>query len=297
MKRRWLTPGSLRVMVVLALIGAWELIARVFVTGIASSGEPIFPSIEYLTERGFLQLSNFWTGGLGAPSPSSGGPQTYWGAVLAVLSGSVSSLELVIGGVFVGLVVGISLGLLVSASAIARAIIAGPAHVLRMVPFLALAPLIEVWFGKSQFGALVFIAYGSSVVAFVGMVSAVALTPPILVARARTVGARRWATYRAVVLPSCVPAMRATLLLVLGLGWTLDVAAEFLGAQNGLGVMIEYSLRFAYTSQVIVVAFIYLLYAALSFYLVQWATGRAVTWQPRRAGQLQVQTSGYGGAP
>lgn len=283
MKVRKLTPGRIRALVALALMGAWELIAHVFVTGIASTGQPIFPSIEYLVGRGFLELSNFWTGGLGAPSPSAGGSQTYWGAALAVLSGSVSSLELVFGGVLIGLVLGVVFGLLVSASGVARAIIAGPAHVLRMVPFLALAPLIEVWFGKSQFGALVFIAYGSAVVAFVGMVSAVALTPPILIARGRTVGATRWVIYRSIILPGCVPAMRATVLLVLGLGWTLDVAAEFLGAQNGLGVMIEYSLRFAYTSQVIVVAFVYLLYAALSFYLVQWLTGKAVAWQPRHA--------------
>jgi sulfonate transport system permease protein len=209
----------------------------------------------------------------------------------------LASFERLLAGIGLGLVVGIGTGLGVSASKTARSVLSSPAHFLRMVPFLALAPLFEVWFGKSDVGAIFFIAYGSVVVSFVGVVNAVGLVPPVQLARARTEGATRWQIYRWVVLPSIVPAMRATILVVIGLGWTLDVAAEMLGSQSGLGVIMEYALRFAYTGRVILVSFVYLLYAALSFYLVQWLTGWAIRWHPSQAkGSRSKARTGVRGA-
>lgn len=279
------SPAALRVQMVVALIVIWELIAHFLVTRIGTSGEPIFPSLEYLARNSFRQMSNYWTGGLGVPAPSNGGSQTYLGAVLALLNASVVSFERLAIGVFGGLLVGVGLGLVISATRMARLVLSGPVHFLRMVPFLALAPLFEVWFGKSNLGAILFIAYGCVVVSFVGTINAVALVPEVQLARARTEGATRWQTYRWVVLPSMLPPMRATLLVVIGLGWTLDVAAEMLGAQSGLGVIMAYALRFAYTGRVILVSFVYLLYAALSFYLLQWLTGWAIRWHPSQAGK------------
>lgn len=276
-------PRALRVEIIALLIGVWELVAHFVITRVGTSGEPIFPSIEYLARDSFLQMSNYWSGGWGAPAPSNGGAQTYWGAVLALISASLASFERLAIGIIGGMVLGAVVGLVVSASAAARSVLSGPVQLLRMVPFLALAPLFEVWFGKSNFGAILFIGYGSLVVTIVGVINAVALLPSVQLARARTEGANRLEIYRWVVMPGILPPMRATILVVLGLGWTLDVAAEMLGAQNGLGVIMEYALRFAYTGRVILVSMVYLLYAAISFYFLQWLTGWAIHWHPSQA--------------
>jgi len=281
--RSAVSAAALRLEVVVILAGAWELVAHFAVTRIGTSGEPIFPSLEYLAKNSFLEMSNYWSGGWGVPSPSNGGAQTYLGAILALASASLASFERLFAGIGAGLVVGSVLGLVVSASRAARLMLSGPVHFLRMVPFLALAPLFEVWFGKSDIGAILFIGYGSLVVTFVGVINAVGLVPPVQLARARTEGATRLQTYRLVILPSIMPAMRATILVVIGLGWTLDVAAEMLGAQSGLGVIMEYALRLAYTGRVMLVSFVYLLYAAVSFYLVQWLTGWAIRWHPSQS--------------
>jgi sulfonate transport system permease protein len=290
MKRALKSPLALRVVVIVMLAGAWEAIARLLITTIGTSGEPIFPSIEYLASHAFLQLSDFWQGGLGVPAPSNGGRETYMGAILALITASRISLTRLVLGIVIGLTAGLLAGFLVSASGVARSMINAPMHILRMVPFLALAPLFEVWFGKSDLGALLFIAYGSAVVSFVGAGHAVGLIPPVMVARAKTQGASRWQIYRWVVIPGSIPALRATVLIVIGLGWTLDVAAEMLGVQSGLGVMMEYSLRFAYTGRVIIVAFVYLVYAGISFYAIQWLTGRMIRWHPSQAGAREKRT-------
>jgi ABC-type nitrate/sulfonate/bicarbonate transport system permease component len=72
--------------------------------------------------------------------------------------------------------------------------------------------------------------------------------------------------------------MRATLLVAIGLAWTLDVAAELLGAQSGLGVIMQDALRFAYTGRVLLVGFVIVLYAVLTYYVVQALTARAIRW-------------------
>lgn len=289
-------PLFLRFAVILSLVGGYEIASHIF-TRVGTSGDPTLPSIEYLCGTSFPRLSDFWSGGLGAPAPSVGGKETYWGAILAVLQSSADSLSRVFAGVVLGLVVGVIIGLLTSASRRARALVAPSMHVLRMVPFLALAPLFEVWFGKTDRGAIAFISYGVGVVAFTGAIGAVSTLPAVYIDRSATNGATRWMTYRRVVLPGIVPAMRATLLVALGLAWTLDVAAEFLGTQSGLGVMMEYSLRFSYTGRVLVVAFIYLLYAAISYYLVEYLTGLLVRWQPRHQSVLAVVSVSHGPTP
>lgn len=270
----------LRLLVIAAAFGIWEIASHIS-THKGTSGDPTVPSVEFLATSSFKRLSDFWSGGWGAPAPSAGGKETYWGAVLAVAQASAASLERVFIGVAIGLALGVAIGLLTSTSRRAKAVMAPSMHFLRMVPFLALAPLFEVWFGKSDKGAIIFIAYGVAVVVFTGTVGAVGNVPGVFTDRAATNGASRWTTYRRVILPGIVPAMRATLLVALGLAWTLDVAAEILGTQHGLGVMMDYSLRFAYTGRVIVVAFIYLVYAAITYYLVQFLTGVLIRWQPR----------------
>lgn len=273
-------PLLLRFAVIALIVAAWEFASHIF-THVGTSGDPTLPSIEYLSTSSFRRLSDFWTGGLGAPSPSAGGKETYWGAILAVGQASVASLRRVFIGVGVGFILGVIVGLLTSASRRARAFMAPSMHFLRMVPFLALAPLFEVWFGKTDLGAIGFIAYGVSVVCFTGTIGAVNNIPAVFTDRAATNGASRWATYRRVILPGIVPAMRATVLVALGLAWTLDVAAEILGTQRGLGVMMDYSLRFSYTGRVIVVAVIYLFYAAVTYYVVQYLTAVMIRWQPQ----------------
>jgi sulfonate transport system permease protein len=268
-------PLLLRVAVVALLLAAWEAASHVF-THVGTSGDPTLPSIEYLCISSFRRLSDFWTGGLGAPAPSAGGRETYWGAVLAVGQASIASLRRVFTGVGIGLVLGPVIGLLISTSRRIRAILAPSMHFLRMVPFLALAPLFEVWLGKTDLGAVSFIACGVMVVVFTGTIEAVSNIPAVFTDRAATNGASRWAIYRRVILPGIVPAMRATILVALGLAWTLGVAAEILGVQQGLGVM------------VVVVAIIYLVYAAVTFYLVQYLTGLMIRWQSRHEPVIAV---------
>jgi sulfonate transport system permease protein len=215
---------------------------------------------------------------MGAPSPENGGKETYLGAFLALGDASLATLYRIGLGIALGVVVGMGIGLITSASVIFRYILRPPVHFMRMVPFLALGPLFSVWFGKETRGVVLFIAYGVAILMFTGTINAVGLLPKVFLQRAATNGASRLRIYRDLIIPFIVPPMRATLLVAIGLAWTLDVAAELLGAQSGLGVIMQDALRFAYTGRVLLVGFVIVLYAVLTYYVVQALTARAIRW-------------------
>lgn len=275
--------GAAAVFVVLVL--GWQLVAEL-VTATGSYGEPLVPGWGFLLRNSLLRMSDYWDGSFGIPSPAEGGPPSYAAALLALAEATLITFERVVIGVASGTAAGIGLGLAVAASDLVRRLVAPSIHVLRMTPFLAMIPLFNLWFGATTFGIVSFVAYGVAVIMFVGTVNAVRNVPRVYLERAATVGAGRVATFRHVVLPAIFPEIRASMLLSFGLAWSLVVAGELLGAQSGLGVIVTYALQFAYTGRVLIVAFLFVLYAGISFAAFDALSHRIVDWHPQTERRL-----------
>ncbi len=284
MKRtRSVWPG---LCVLAAWILGWEALSFI-VTAKGSYDEPLVPGWGYLLDNSLLRMSDYWGGGFGVPAPSEGGPPTYAAALLALVQASLVTFQRVLLGVGFGVLSGIGLGLLVTASNLARRLVAPSVHIIRMTPFLAMIPLFNLWFGASTFGIILFVAYGVAVIMFVGTVNAVTNLPAVYLDRAATVGATRVATFRYVVMPAIFPGIRSSFLLSFGLAWSLVVAGELLGAQTGLGVIVIYALQFAYTGRVLVIAILFVIYAGASFVLFDALSARIILWHPQAAARAR----------
>jgi len=282
--------------VLLTLVLLWELLSLV-VTAKGSYDEPLIPGWGYLIGNSLLRMSDYWGGGFGVPAPSEGGPATYAAALLALGSASLITFQRVLFGIAFGTLGGIGLGLLVATFDAARRLIAPTVHIVRMTPFLAMIPLFNLWFGANTFGIILFVAYGVAVIMFIGTVNAVRNVPKVYFDRAATVGASRATVFRHVVLPAIFPEIRASFLLSFGLSWSLVVGGELLGAQSGLGVIVTYALQFAYTGRVMIVAFLFVIYAGLSFALFDAMSRRIIDWHPQvgqRPISAQVGRRGVG---
>jgi sulfonate transport system permease protein len=266
--------------VLLALVLGWELLSHI-VTAKGSYDEPLIPGWGYLIGNSLLRMSDYWGGGFGVPVPSEGGPPTYAAALLALGQASLVTFERVVFGTVTGVVGGMGLGLLVASSDAAHRLIAPTVHIVRMTPFLAMIPLFNLWFGANTFGIILFVAYGVAVIMFIGTINAVRNVPRVYLQRAATVGANRASVFRHVVLPAIFPEIRASFLLSFGLSWSLVVGGELLGAQSGLGVIVTYALQFAYTGRVMIIAFLFIIYAGLSFALFDAVSRRIIDWHPQ----------------
>jgi sulfonate transport system permease protein len=266
--------------VVLGLMALWQL-ASVLIPYESVPGEPMVPGWQIVFTRTIVSLADYWQGGFGIKAVAEGGERSYATAALAILSNSWDTSLRLYTGLLLGAVAGSIGGLAVSWSKWSRRMVALPGQVLRTFPLMALIPLFQLWFGLTFEGMVLFVALGVGVIFFTGTVNAVANIPGIYIDYARTLGAGRLQIYRSVIIPAMFPELRSSILLGLGMAWTAVVAAEFLGAQTGLGQIIVYSQYFGYVDRMFLVALILLTYAALTYVLFERASRRLTEWMPR----------------
>jgi sulfonate transport system permease protein len=271
---RWIS-----IMVFAALAGIWQILSVVY-TAEAQPGEPMIAGWQVLFTETFLTLSDYWQGGLGVSAVADGAERSYLAALLAILSHSIDTIGRLSLGLALGGAVGLLLGLAVSWSRWTRRLFDWPLQFLRTLPLLAMVPLFQLWFGTYFFGEVLFVAYGIAVIVFAGTVNAVRNVPPIYIDNARSLGASRWTLYRTVILPAIFPAMRSTILLSLGAGWSAVLGAEYLGAQSGLGYIIVYAQQFAYLDRMFLVALLFILYTSISYWAISRLSARLLAWAP-----------------
>ncbi len=271
--------------VVLALAALWQLVS-ILVPYESVPGEPMVPGWQVIFTRTFLSLADYWQGGLGVAAVAQGGERTYSGAILAILSHSLDTSLRLYSGLVLGAVAGTAVGLAVSWSKWSRRMVSLPAQILRTFPLMALIPMFQLWFGLTFKGMMLFVALAVGVIFFTGTVNAVANISGIYIEYARTQGASRLQIYRSVILPAMFPELRSSILLGLGMAWTAVIAAEFLGAQTGLGQIIVYSQYFGYADRMFLVALVLLIYAAITYALFERASRRLTEWMPREWGQV-----------
>lgn len=275
---------GLGTLVVLAAL--WQL-ASLLITNSTGKGSPIVPGWQDLTGEAFKGLADYWPGALGVDSVAQGGSRDYFTALLALGYHSLVTISRLLLGLGLGAVAGIGLGLAVSWSRWTRRIVALPTNLVRSLPLLAMIPLFSLWFGISLLGMVLFTAYGTGVLFFAGMVNAVDNVPQRYVDSARTQGATKAQIYRRVILPATFPEMRSTILLSLGLAWSAVAGAEFLGAQTGLGQIIVYSQIYGFVNRMLIVALLFVLYAAVSYVLFERVSRRLTAWAPQSGGAAQ----------
>ena len=149
---------------------------------------------------------------------------------------------------FLGTLSGIILGLF---PAVARRV--SPLFdILRPIPPIAWIPIAILWFGLGNPSAyfIVFIGAFFPILmnAHAGIVS-VSQTP---IDAARCLGARRLLLITDVLVPSALPIIMTGLRVGIGIAWTSVIAAEMVGAQSGLGYMIQLNRTMLETEKVVV---------------------------------------------
>jgi ABC-type nitrate/sulfonate/bicarbonate transport system permease component len=104
------------------------------------------------------------------------------------------------------------------------------------VPIIALAPLVVVWWGFGILPKIVLVALFSFFPISVGLVQGLASTDPDAMNLLRTMRANRFQLLMRVRLPSALPQFFTGLKISVTYAYSAAIVAEFVGAQQGLGV-------------------------------------------------------------
>lgn len=150
----------------------------------------------------------------------------------------LATLARVVTGFTTGAVLGVTLGLLMSYSKKALYFFDPLIESMRPVPVIAMIPFFLMWFGIGETGKFLLIVLGVFAIMVVATVEAVRNVPSIYVRASQSLGAGRAQIFRTIVIPAILPELIGTLRVAAALSFTLVVAAEFMGAQQGLGYRI-----------------------------------------------------------
>ncbi len=149
------------------------------------------------------------------------------------------SLQRVLAGFCVALIFGIPLGLLSGMSRIPRFLLLPIVNLTRPIPPIAWVPLAILWFGLGDHSSYFIVFLGAFGPIFINTFYGVQSVDRQHVNVARCLGANRWRILKEVVLPSALPAILTGARVGSGVAWTSVIAAELIGAQDGLGYMIQ----------------------------------------------------------
>jgi ABC-type nitrate/sulfonate/bicarbonate transport system permease component len=151
----------------------------------------------------------------------------------------------------------------------------------RPVPIIAMIPFFLMWFGIEEPGKLILVTLGVFMLIVVNVVESIKNVPRIYIDAARTLGASKTQIQRKIILPSIIPNMIGPLRVAVALTFTLVVAAEFMGAQSGIGYRILEARRL-FNPQVILLGIIQLgILAAFMDALLQKTMSRLTRWTGR----------------
>jgi len=148
------------------------------------------------------------------------------------------SVQRVLWGFGLGAAVALVLGVLVGLSRTIEAFLAPTLQGIRAIPSLAWVPLLLLWMGFGEAPKITLVAIGAFFPVYGNLVAGIRQIDRKLVEVGRAYGLRRLSLVREVMLPASLPSLLTGLRMGLAQGWLFLVAAELLGASQGLGFLL-----------------------------------------------------------
>ena len=173
-------------------------------------------------------------------------PQMVWRSFVStralLVEGAFASLARILAGFVIGSGIGVLYALLMAYSPTVFYVSNTVINLVRPVPIYALIPLFILWFGIGIAQQIALISFGTFVILAISTLEALRNVQPIYIRAARTLGASRLQEFQTVIVPAIVPELVGAIRVAAGASFGLNVAAEFMGSQSGLGyIMIVHS--------------------------------------------------------
>ncbi|HEY9548879.1 MAG TPA: ABC transporter permease [Kiloniellaceae bacterium] len=171
------------------------------------------------------------------------------------------------------------LGALTGSSRLLRELLDPTLQALKAVPSLAWVPLFILWFGIFETSKVLLIAIGVFFPIYLNLITAILGTDRKLVEVARICGLSRFDLVRRILVPATLPSYLTGLRSGLALGWMFVIAAELMGASQGLGFLMIDGQMTGRPAIIIGALILFALAGKASDALLVAATRRALAWQ------------------
>lgn len=244
----------LRIAILIAVLGAWEGLVRLF---------QVSPLMFAAPSEVYAAFVRGATRGL------------YWEHL------GVTVFEMV-AGLFIGASLGFLLGVAISEFERLGRLFFPYLVAIQSLPKVAVAPLVILWLGFDIQSKVVLVALITFFPVLINTMSGLAIVDAQRMDLMRILRASRWQTFRFVRLPSATPAIFAGLNVAVILALTGAIVAEFVGAQRGLGVLLLQAQANLDTAGMLVILVMLAAIGMTASTLLRRIERRATSWVSRR---------------
>lgn len=223
------------------------------------------------------------------------GPGRVWERFLrAAADGTLArhswvTMQEVLGGLALGVVTASLLGYLLAKSQRLESLLAPYVVASQSVPVVAIAPLLVIWFGPGLLSKVLICALIVFFPVLINTIVGLRSVPRDLHDLMRSLRATRWQTLQLLEFPAALPVLLGGLRIGATLSVIGAVVGEFVGADRGLGFLINVG-RGEYDTALVFAAVFTLIALALALYgLVLLLEHRLLSWQ-RSANEVNRET-------
>jgi len=192
---------------------------------------------------------------------------------------TAATLWRVLLGFVIGAAAGIAFGALSGASGTMRRLIDPTLQALRAIPSIAWVPLFLLWLGIFEASKVALIAVGVFFPVYLGIAGAILSVDRKLVEVGQVFRLSRLKLARRILLPAVLPEAIVALRSGLGLGFMFVVAAEFMGASEGLGYLLVDGQQMGKPDQILAAIIAFALLGKSADSLLMLAAKPLVRWQ------------------
>ena len=182
-------------------------------------------------------------------------------------------------GFLLGTAAATVLGALTGYSPTWRRLLDPTLQALRSIPSIAWVPLFVLWLGIFEGSKVTLIALGAFFPVYLSTMAGIQQVDRKLVEVARIHGYGGVALVRRVLLPATLPAYIVGLRSGLGLAWMFVIAAELLGASEGLGFLLLDGQQTGRPANIIAAILLFAAFGKLSDIALAAISRRFVSWQ------------------
>lgn len=261
---RWMRVAFLRTLVGITLLILWQAISgKLIDEKLISSPELIFAAFIDLASTDNPD-GNLWTHFAYTME------NTFWGYVA-------------------GAILGILLGFLLAEAEMIALIIEPFIMAFNGVPRIAYAPLFIAWFGIEREPKIILVLTIVFFLTFVSTFAGIRSVPQELINVARILGGGKLAIMRKVVMPAASPWIFSGLKISIPFGMVGAIVGEYIISDRGLGYLLQRYNNEYFTTGIILVIFILMIFVVGVNQVLNWAESRVLRWRPTgRTGQETV---------
>lgn len=184
-------------------------------------------------------------------------------------------------GFTLGSIVAIIIGLLVGFSRNAEYLFDPIIQAFRSIPSLAWVPLFILWMGIGESSKVTMIAVGVFFPVYLNLVSGIVSVDRKLIEVGKMFKLSLYQQIRQIIFPATLPSLLVGLRSGLGLGWMFVVAAELMGASQGLGYLLVLGQNTLSPEVILISIILFAVIGKTSDWLLKVLEDHFLSWQDR----------------